>query len=129
MRLPRAATAAAIVSTLTVLLAPTTTTYAAAPGETVVLPVQDALQVLAVRDEDRTGYERTKFRHWIDADRDGCHTRNEVLLAEAVTAPTQDANCALSDPRLSSSRRSAATLVLRSCRSTNCRAAAGSTGG
>ncbi|MFI2041233.1 HNH endonuclease family protein [Streptomyces bottropensis] len=96
MRLPRAATAAAIVSTLTVLLAPTTTTYAAAPGETVVLPVQDALQLLTVRDEDRTGYERTKFRHWIDADRNGCHTRNEVLLAEAVTAPTQDANCALS---------------------------------
>jgi hypothetical protein len=29
-----------------------------------------------------------KYRHWIDADRDGC-SRNEVLLDEAVTAPTK----------------------------------------
>lgn len=95
MRLSRAAAAAAIVSTLTVLLASTTMAYAA-PGDTVVLPVRDALQALAVQNEDRTGYERTKFRHWIDADRDGCHTRSEVLLEEAVTAPEQGANCALS---------------------------------
>ncbi|MBP5910764.1 HNH endonuclease [Streptomyces sp. LBUM 1478] len=96
MRLPRAAVAAAAVaSTLTVLLAPTTTTYAAESGDTVMLPVRDALQALSVQGENRTGYERTKFRHWVDADRDGCHTRNEVLLEEAVTAPAQDANCAL----------------------------------
>ncbi|MDX2557204.1 HNH endonuclease family protein [Streptomyces stelliscabiei] len=96
MRLPRAAVAAAAVaSTLTVLLAPTTTTYAAESGDTVMLPVRDALQALSVQGENRTGYERTKFRHWVDADRDGCHTRTEVLLEEAVTAPAQDANCAL----------------------------------
>ncbi|EMF56387.1 MULTISPECIES: HNH endonuclease family protein [Streptomyces] len=53
-------------------------------------------QVLTIRDEDRTGYERTKFRHRIDADRDGCHTRSEVLIEEAVTAPEQGVNCALS---------------------------------
>ncbi|WP_405968830.1 HNH endonuclease family protein [Streptomyces sp. NBC_00015] len=60
------------------------------------LPVRDALAALTVQDEDRTGYERTKFRHWIDADRDGCSTRNEVLLEEALTAPEQGANCTLS---------------------------------
>ncbi|EKX65595.1 hypothetical protein [Streptomyces ipomoeae] len=87
MRLARAAgAAAAVVSALTVLLAPTSTAYAA-PGDTVVLSARDALQALPVQDEDRTGYERTKFRHWIDADRDGCSTRSEVLLEEAVTAP------------------------------------------
>ncbi|MFG2785919.1 hypothetical protein ACGFY7_49930 [Streptomyces prunicolor] len=78
----------------TVLLAPTTTRAAAveraaAPGVTVVLPVRDALAALPVRTESRTGYERTKFKHWTDADRDGCNTRMEVLKAEAVTAPVQ----------------------------------------
>ncbi|MGW8976197.1 HNH endonuclease family protein [Streptomyces platensis] len=41
----------------------------------------------------RGGYERTKFKHWIDEDKDGCNTRNEVLLAEAVTQPTIGAGC------------------------------------
>nr|WP_258404848.1 HNH endonuclease family protein [Streptomyces sp. FR1] len=67
----------------------------AAPGDRIALPVRDALTALTVRDEDRTGYERTKFRHWTDADRDGCNTRSEVLIEEAVTAPEQGANCAL----------------------------------
>nr|WP_107056083.1 HNH endonuclease family protein [Streptomyces griseus] len=67
----------------------------AAPGDTIALPVRDALAALAVQDEDRTGYERTKFRHWVDTDRDGCNTRSEVLIEEAVTAPEQGANCAL----------------------------------
>ncbi|MFD5861497.1 HNH endonuclease family protein [Streptomyces chartreusis] len=65
------------------------------PGETVVMPVRDAIAALPVQDEDRTGYNRDKFRHWIDADRDGCSTRNEVLIEEAVTAPEQGAGCQL----------------------------------
>ncbi|MFM9584245.1 HNH endonuclease family protein [Streptomyces caniscabiei] len=95
MRLPHTTgiTAAAI-SALAVLLIPSAV-HAASPGDRVALPVRDALQALPVQDEDRTGYERTKFRHWIDADRDGCSTRNEVLLEEAVTAPAQGANCVL----------------------------------
>lgn len=43
--------------------------------------------------EDRTGYERTKFKHWVDADHDQCTTRNEVLIAESRTAPTIEGNC------------------------------------
>ncbi|WP_431998537.1 HNH endonuclease family protein [Streptomyces fungicidicus] len=94
MRLPRiVGVAAAVVSTLTVLLTPGAAH--AAPGDTIVLPARDALAALAVQDEDRTGYERTKFRHWVDADRDGCSTRSEVLIEEAVTAPEEGANCAL----------------------------------
>ncbi|MEU6071814.1 hypothetical protein ABZ864_47180 [Streptomyces sp. NPDC047082] len=71
-----AASAAAIIA----LLIPTTAhaAPAAEPGETVTLPVRDALAGLPVRPEDRTGYERTKLQHWVDADKDGCNTRAEV---------------------------------------------------
>ncbi|MEU9381261.1 HNH endonuclease family protein [Streptomyces sp. NPDC048279] len=67
-----------------------------APGETVTLPVRDALAALTVSDEDRTGYTRDKFKHWTDADKNGCNTRAEVLLQEAVTAPEVGPKCALS---------------------------------
>ncbi|GAA3797996.1 HNH endonuclease family protein [Streptomyces coacervatus] len=87
-------TVAAALAALTALLL-TPTTAQADPRDTVVLPVRDALAALPVRDEDRTGYERSKFRHWIDADRDGCNTRQEVLKSEAVVAPEQGPNCTL----------------------------------
>ncbi|KOV94603.1 hypothetical protein ADL02_09770 [Streptomyces sp. NRRL WC-3723] len=54
---------------------------------------------LPVADEDRTGYRRDAFKHWIDADKDGCNTRAEVLKAEAVVAPEQGARCTLSQGR------------------------------
>ncbi|MFG2858109.1 HNH endonuclease family protein [Streptomyces mirabilis] len=92
--LPAAGAAATAFSALAALLCPTAAH--AAPGDTITLPVQDALAALPVQAEDRTGYERTKFRHWIDADRDGCSTRAEVLIIEAVTDPEQGANCSLS---------------------------------
>ncbi|MGW7244648.1 HNH endonuclease family protein [Streptomyces sp. NPDC054804] len=66
-----------------------------APGETITLPVRDALAALPVADESRAGYSRDKFRHWTDADKNGCNTRAEVLLEEAVTAPEVGAKCAL----------------------------------
>ncbi|MFI5520534.1 hypothetical protein [Streptomyces platensis] len=50
------------------------------------LSLYDGIEALPHAAESRDGYERTKFKRWIDEDEDGCNTRNEVLLAETVTA-------------------------------------------
>lgn len=96
MRLTRTAqTAAVTLAALGSLIVPTAHAAAAGPGDTVAMPVRDALKALPINGEDRTGYQRSKFRHWVDADRDSCSTRQEVLLEEAVTAPEQGMNCTL----------------------------------
>lgn len=59
-------------------------------------PLRTAVASLTVAGEDRTGYSRSLFPHWIDADGDGCNTRYEVLIAEATTAPTIGSGCWLS---------------------------------
>ncbi|MET8413322.1 hypothetical protein ABZV34_35655 [Streptomyces sp. NPDC005195] len=38
------------------------------PVTRVTLPVRDSLEGLVVQDESRAGYERSKFKHWTDAD-------------------------------------------------------------
>ncbi|WP_406346894.1 HNH endonuclease family protein [Streptomyces sp. NBC_00648] len=100
MRFTRTCLAVTTLTALAALLTPATATgapaRAAAPGDTVTLAVREALASLPVQDEDRAGYVRTKFRHWVDADKDGCTTRQEVLKAEALEAPVQGPQCALS---------------------------------
>ncbi|GAA4340161.1 hypothetical protein GCM10023086_75540 [Streptomyces venetus] len=55
---------------------------------------------LAVAAEDRTGHDREQsFGGWIDADRDGCNTRMEVLLEEAVEPSAVTGRCTLSGGR------------------------------
>ncbi|MFE6031360.1 HNH endonuclease family protein [Streptomyces niveus] len=60
-----------------------------------VAPMSQAqsIDLLPVGVEDRTGYERTKFKHWVDADKDGCSTRAEVLISESRIKPTVEARC------------------------------------
>lgn len=94
--LPRlAATACA----LTVVAGPTA--FAAVPagaatGSTVsTVSTRTLLGQLGVAAEHGFGYSRDKFAGWRDADRDGCDTREEVLLAEALRTPVRGAGCAV----------------------------------
>ncbi|MEU6033941.1 HNH endonuclease family protein [Actinomadura sp. NPDC047616] len=64
--------------------------------------LREAIAQLPVAAERRDGYTRDKFRHWVDEDRDGCNTRNEVLLDEATWTPEIGPGCRLSGGRWSS---------------------------
>jgi len=51
---------------------------------------------LATAPEHSSGYLRALFVLWIDADRDGCDTRQEVLIAESRTTPRIGTGCSVS---------------------------------
>ncbi|MGY1439548.1 HNH endonuclease family protein [Streptomyces reniochalinae] len=66
----------------------------AAAGD--ALTVSDAVDELPVKPEHTRGYDREKFKLWVDADHDGCDTRKEVLIQEAIEKPKQGEDCKLS---------------------------------
>lgn len=51
------------------------------------------LRRLDVERERPRGYDSDRFPHWRNADGDGCDTRQEVLIAESMTAVTLGADC------------------------------------
>jgi len=57
--------------------------------------IADLLAQLEIEAESSLDYDRDLFRHWVDADGDGCNARREVLIAEAIAAPTIGARCEL----------------------------------
>ncbi|MEU4359919.1 HNH endonuclease family protein [Streptomyces virginiae] len=101
MIMKRSAVAAAAVLAMTLSLpaAAEASARPAAPAAAVpqVLPIGVAVSALPTAVEDRTGYQRTSFRHWNAGDipADGCNTRAEVLLAEAVVYPEIGPGCTL----------------------------------
>ena len=53
-----------------------------------VIPAVSAkslLTELTVKADNTSKYSRANFKHWIDADGDGCDTRQEVLITERVS--------------------------------------------
>ncbi|MGC7103100.1 HNH endonuclease family protein [Amycolatopsis lurida] len=59
------------------------------------MPLRELVAALSVADEFREGYERTKFKHWVDEDHDRCNTRQEVLIQEAASPPDVSPSCAV----------------------------------
>jgi hypothetical protein len=82
------------VALLVVLLVPS-----AAHAEDYSAPLARAVSDLPTAGEVRTGYARDKFRHWVDADGDGCSTRKEVLIIEADDPVSVGSGCALTGGR------------------------------
>ena len=62
-------------------------------------PLSQAIADLPTATESRSGYSRDLFNHWVDADGDGCDTRDEVLISEAEEAPSVGSSCAISGGR------------------------------
>jgi hypothetical protein len=71
----------------------------AAYAEDYSAPLTTAIGDLPVAAESRSGYDRDLFKHWVDADDDGCSTRDEVLIAEADDPVTVGSSCSLSGGR------------------------------
>ncbi|MCX4618002.1 HNH endonuclease family protein [Streptomyces viridodiastaticus] len=84
---------------LSVLLVPLAGPGSARAAET--LPLAEAVASLPSAVESRDGYDRSAFRHWTRGDdlTDGCNTRNEVLLAEAIEPPEVGEGCRLTGGR------------------------------
>jgi hypothetical protein len=56
----------------------------------------DLVGSLVVEEEFSGGYDRSLFRHWIDANGNGCNTRREVLIAESLTPVSVGSGCSIS---------------------------------
>ena len=59
--------------------------------------IDDAIKVLKVSPESRTGYVRTKFKHWVNSDgnKNGCDARKSAIIRDALVKPIIEKGCSL----------------------------------
>ena len=58
-------------------------------------PASASTLQLVIAEDKNSGYKRSAFKHWIDADRNRCNTRAEVLIEEAISKPKIGPKCKL----------------------------------
>ena len=74
---------------------PATAAASTPAGGRVTGTLAQLIDRLPVRSEVRSGYDRDLFDHWEDLDRDGCDTREEVLIAESTVTPRTGSGCSV----------------------------------
>ena len=57
------------------------------------IPSQALTTAPQIAQDKESGYDRSFFKHWIDENKNGCDTRAEVLISEAVVKPKVDKKC------------------------------------
>ena len=65
----------------------------AADKTTTFATVDAGIKALKVAPDVRAGYARSLFKHWSDLDKNGCNTRNDVIIQEALVKPKVEAGC------------------------------------
>lgn len=59
------------------------------------VPATELLAQLTVAPSDSAGYDRALFVHWSDSDKNGCDTRQEVLIAESLVPVVKGSGCTI----------------------------------
>lgn len=57
--------------------------------------ISSALNTIKIAEESRTGYERSKFKHWSASKIPGCDSRKAVIIEESLVKPKVDKGCTL----------------------------------
>ena len=63
------------------------------PDQTETNIYSTLLAGLTLAPEVTSGYDRDLFKHWVDADRDGCNAREEVLIIESLDPVELSSTC------------------------------------
>ncbi|TFD50573.1 DUF1524 domain-containing protein [Cryobacterium frigoriphilum] len=72
------------------------TSPAVAAETSAQIPVTELFAEVGTASPVTSGYSRDLFTHWIDADGDGCDTRQEVLIEESLVPVTFSSGCTVS---------------------------------